>query len=59
MLVTCKFIEGEDETAFRPFPGGREARKAGCICPYQPFPDGTVTFDSDCPVHELEKVVSH
>lgn len=59
MLVRCTFSEGESEESFHPFPGGREARRAGCTCPYQPTPDGSVTFDSDCPVHELEKVVPH
>jgi len=59
MLIRCTFAEGESEETFLPFPGGCEAVKAGCTCPYQPFPDGTVTFDSECPVHELEKLERH
>ena len=56
MIITCKFSEGEDEMSFHPFPGGQKARHMGCTCPYQPFIDGHITFDSDCPVHELEKL---
>lgn len=55
MLIRCAFEKGESEASFHPFPGGREARMQGCTCPYQPFMDGTITFDSECPVHELEK----
>ena len=57
MLVICK-LQNEDETfQIKPFPGGQKARLMGCCCPYQPTPDGTVTFDSECKVHELEKVL--
>ncbi len=52
MLIRCSFAESENETSFDPFPGGMEARRRGCKCPYQPLLDGTVTFDSECPVHD-------
>lgn len=59
MLVTCKLGRPEDASQIKPFPGGQEARRMGCCCPYQPIPDCTVTFDSECKVHELEKVTKN
>jgi hypothetical protein len=59
MLVTCKLEKPVEPGDFDPFPGGRKAKQMGCTCPYQPIEDGTVTFSSDCPVHELEKVLAN
>lgn len=52
MQIRCIFTEGEDEMSFQPFPGGKRAQALGCTCPYQPIPDGTVTFDANCPIHK-------
>lgn len=39
-----------------PMPGSPEARVQGCSCPETKRQGGDYVFDSDCPVHELEKV---
>ena len=59
MLVKCTLDKEDDVLQIKPFPGGQEARQMGCCCPYQPALDRTVTFDSKCNVHELEKVLKH
>jgi len=56
MLVICTLPNDWKPGDFDPFPGGRQARKMGCSCPYQPFDGGQIAFDADCKVHPLEKV---
>lgn len=39
-----------------PFPGSAAARAGGCTCPVdQPWP-GRLNIDTECPIHEPEKV---
>jgi hypothetical protein len=57
MLVTCSLKNDNEAMQIQPFPGGQKARQMGCRCPYQPIPNCTVVFDSECKVHELEKVL--
>lgn len=57
MLVSCTLPNDWKPGDFDPFPGGQLARRMGCCCPYQPFEDGQIVFDSDCKVHPLEKVL--
>lgn len=46
------------EFGWRPdlFPGGTDAKVAGCTCPDTNVPfTGTLTFDDTCPVHDEVK----
>lgn len=38
-----------------PFPGSAEAKLQGCPCPSQFRATTRFVFDSDCPIHALEK----
>lgn len=55
MQVSCSFPGGEDSSSIDPFPGSREARLEGCVCPEQRV-GKVVYFESECPVHKLELV---
>ena len=57
MWVSCALENEDDVFKIKPFPGGKAAQRQGCTCPYQPVPNGRVVFNSECPVHELEKVL--
>jgi hypothetical protein len=54
-IVTCKLPAGEQHP--HPLPGSLEAALDGCMCPAEQ-PAGSVSYATDCPVHELMKVPS-
>lgn len=56
MLITCKLEEKVNKEEFDPFPGEKEAKIAGCSCPIQWRWPQYLVFNSECKVHELEKV---
>lgn len=48
--------KGSEDWRPDPFPGSEKGFDQGCKCPQcQPWP-GQLLFDSDCPVHELDRV---
>lgn len=55
-VVRCELPEGSKSWRPDPFPGSVFAQEQGCVCPEeQPWP-GALLFDTNCLVHELEKV---
>lgn len=56
--VVCKLPTGQENWKPDLFPGSDEAFERGCTCPlFQPWP-GELFFDTECPIHELEKIKS-
>lgn len=58
MIVVCELPADQRDFRPDPFPGSETAFKQGCTCPQaQPGP-GKLAFETECPIHELERVAS-
>lgn len=54
MLIACN-LQGANPEEIVPFPGTEEALQEGCACPKQ-GKENILYFESECPIHVLEKV---
>jgi hypothetical protein len=58
MILICKLPKDWKPGDFDPFPGGKSAKKMGCLCPYQPLESDDVAFDAACKVHPREWIAT-
>lgn len=54
-VIRCDLPDEAKDWRPDPFPGSEVAFNRGCTCPQcQPWP-GQLLFDTECPIHELER----